>query len=166
MSASWFLRPFGAAIHDPALWRLDRHGASKAFAVGLFMAWVPVPFQMALAALFALVMRVHLPLSVLAVWFSNPVTTLPMYYAAYRIGLLILGMEPGTFHIELSFAWLAEELHGLWRPLLLGCLVMGTFTATLGYFALDALWHWTLVRKYHNMQAAARRRISRELLKR
>lgn len=166
LHAAWFLRPFGAALLDPALWRLDRHGACRAVAVGLFMAWVPVPFQMALAAAAALVMRVHLPAAVLAAWLSNPVTTVPMYYIAYRVGLSMLGMDAGTFHIELSLDWLGSELVRIWQPLLLGSLVMGILTSMLGYFMLDLLWHWMLVRKYHRMQAAARRRISRERLQR
>lgn len=166
LHARWFLRPFGAVIQDPALWRLDRHGACRAFATGLFMAWVPVPFQMALAALAALVMRVHLPLSVLAVWISNPFTMVPLFYVAYRVGLLVLGMEPVGFQIELSLAWLGGELLRIWQPFLLGCLLMGILTSALGYFILDLLWHWTLVRGYRRMQAAGRRRNSRELLKR
>lgn len=166
LASQWFLRPFGALIHDPALWRLDRHGAARAFAVGLFFAWVPVPFQMALAAGAALIMRVHLPVAVLAVWLSNPVTNLPFYYVAYRLGLLLLGMDPVGFHIELSFTWLADELHRIWQPLLLGSLLMGVITATLGYFLLDVLWHRALVKKYHRIQAAGRRRASRELLNR
>lgn len=162
----WFLRPFGAIIHDPALWRLDRHGAARALAVGLFCAWMPVPSQMALAALIALVVRVHLPIAVATVWVSNPVTSLPMFYIAYRVGLVLLGMDAGAFHIGPGFAWLVDEFFRIWEPLLLGCFVLGAVSATAGYFILDLLWHWTLVRKYHRMQAAARRRISRELLNR
>lgn len=162
LRAAWFLRPFGAAILDPALWRLDRHGACRAFSTGLFVAWMPVPFQMALAALAALVIRVHLPVALLSVWLSNPVTTLPMYYAAYRLGLVLLGMDAGSFHIELSMAWLGSELSRIWQPLLLGCLVLGTLTSVAGYFLLDVLWHWMLVRKYRRVQAAAQRRVERE----
>jgi len=166
LTQRWFLRPFGAVIHDPSLWRLDRHGAAMALAVGFFMAWMPLPFQMVLAALTALVIRVHLPLAVAAVWISNPVTTVPMFYIAYRMGLFLLGGETGGFSLELSMEWLAAEWLRVWRPFLLGSLVMGVFTATLGYFALDLLWHWALVRKFHRIQAAGRRRVSRELLKR
>lgn len=162
----WFLRPFGAMIHDPALWRLDRHGAARALAVGLFCAWLPVPSQMVVAAAVALVMRVHLPVAVATVWVSNPVTNIPMFYAAYRVGLWLLDMPPGVFAIELSWAWLVDELFRIWEPLLLGCFVLGTVSAAAGYFLLDLLWYWTLVRKYHQIRAAGRRRVSRELLNR
>jgi uncharacterized protein len=127
---------------------------------------MPVPSQMATAALMALWMRVHLPVAVATVWVSNPVTNIPIFYGAYRVGLLLLGMEPGAFHIELSFEWLASELYRIWQPLLLGCFVMGTLSAITGYFALDLLWRRALVRKYHRIQAAGRRRASRGLLER
>lgn len=139
----WFLRPFGALLHDPALWRLDRHGAARAFALGLFVAWLPIPFQMALVAVTALWLRVHLPVALVAVWVSNPVTTLPMLYVSYRFGLAVLGMAPGEAY---------------WQPFLLGCFLLGVLTAAAGYFLLDLLWHWTLVRKYHRIRAAGRRR--------
>lgn len=141
----WFLRPFGAVIHDPALWRLDRHGAARAVALGLFIAWLPIPVHMAVAATVALLIRVHLPLAVTTVWLSNPVTAVPMYYAALQLGRWFIGDE--------SF----------WLPLALGCLTLGSITAAVGYFVLDFLWHWSLVRKYHRIQDAGRRRASREL---
>ena len=157
----WFLRPFGAVLHDPALWRLDRHGAARAFAMGLFIGWLPIPMQMAVAALLALVVRVHLPLAVLSVWISNPITTVPMLYFAYRLGLVLLGEPAGMEPFEANLGWILHELARIWQPLLLGSIVAGTLTAALGYFLLDLLWYWTLVRKYRRMQAAALRRAGR-----
>ena len=154
----WFLRPFGAVLHDPALWRLDRHGAARALAMGLFIGWLPIPLQMTAAALLALIVRVHLPLAVLSVWISNPITTVPMLYFAYRLGLMLLGEPAGMVPFEPNFAWVLHELGRIWQPLLLGSVVAGALTAALGYFLLDLLWHWTLVRKYRRIQAAALRR--------
>jgi uncharacterized protein (DUF2062 family) len=44
------LQIFGDWLHEPNLWHLNRRSVAGAFAVGLFFAWMPVPFQMALAA--------------------------------------------------------------------------------------------------------------------
>ena len=162
LTQRWFLRPFGALIHDPALWRLDRHGAARAVAIGVFISWLPLPMHMAIAAALALLLRLHLPLSVIAVWLSNPVTTLPMLYFAYRLGLLLLGLDPGAAEFEFSAGWLWMEFARVWQPLLLGSVVAGALSAVLAYFALDGLWHWTLVRKYRRIQAAAARRAARE----
>ena len=37
------LRVFGRLLHDPNLWHLNRRSAAGAFAVGLFMMYMP-PF--------------------------------------------------------------------------------------------------------------------------
>ena len=56
------IKLFGSLLHDGNLWHLNRRSASGAFAVGLFTAFIPVPFQMLLAAAAAIIFRVNLPL--------------------------------------------------------------------------------------------------------
>ena len=73
------LRIFGKLLHNPSLWHMNRHSVAKAFAVGLFFAWVPVPFQMVLGAGGAILFHANLPLSVVLVWLTNPFTMPPMF---------------------------------------------------------------------------------------
>lgn len=42
------LRIFGSLLNKPNLWALNRRSAPGAFAIGLFVAWMPMPFQMVL----------------------------------------------------------------------------------------------------------------------
>lgn len=144
------LRFFGTLLHDPNLWHFNRRSASGAFGVGLFMAFVPVPFQMLLGAAGAIVFRVNLPLSVALVWLTNPLTMAPIFYFAYRIGAWILGTSPHSegLHFEMSYEWLANELGAIWEPFLLGCFVSGTVSALVGYLTIRGLWRLHLVRHY------------------
>ena len=80
-------------LHDRSLWNFNRRSISKAFAVGLFCAFVPVPFQMILAAPAAVIFSANLPLSVALVWITNPVTMPPIYYGCYKLGAWMLGVE-------------------------------------------------------------------------
>ena len=132
---------------DPSLWHLHRRSVANAFSIGLFMAWVPVPFQMLLAALAAIVIRVNLPISVGTVWVSNPLTIPPMFYLAYRLGAQLLGVDPGAFDFELSLDWVQSGLLQVWRPFLLGCLVLGLASSLVGGVFVRVAWRVYVVRR-------------------
>lgn len=141
-------RLFGKLLHEPNLLHINRRSVSGAFFVGLSMAFVPVPFQMVLAAGLAIYFRVNLPISVGLVWITNPFTMPPMYYFCYELGHMILGgtLEEVTF--ELSIEWLQTVLGEIWQPFLLGSFIAGTVTATIGMVAVRLLWRLQVVRRW------------------
>lgn len=147
------LQSLGDWIYEPNLWHLNRYSASMAFFVGLFVAFIPIPGQMPVAALVALLVRCNLPLAVGLVWLTNPVTMPPLFYMAYRVGALILDVPAGQMAFELSFDWLGSQLAYIWQPFLLGCLVCGLFFGSLGYFVISLLWRWRV-----SIQWTARKR--------
>ncbi len=136
----WFLRPFNALLHDPALWATHRKNVLKAFAVGLFASFLPIPGQTGLSAMVALWLRVNIPVVVLASWVANPLTIGPMYYACYRVGSWLLDRQPGGFPDALTFEWLWSEIGRVWQPLLLGCVVLGTLVTALSVLLLNQVW--------------------------
>jgi uncharacterized protein (DUF2062 family) len=142
------LRVFGTLLHDPNLWHLNRRSVAGAFAAGLFTAFIPVPFQMAIAGAAAIVLRVNLPISVALVWVTNPVTMPPLFYLAYKVGAALLGRPPQPFHFELSLAWLGNGLLANWEPFLLGCFVVGAASAATGYFLVRTLWRLSVMRNW------------------
>lgn len=149
------LRIFGKRLHDANLWHLNRRSASGAFAVGLFTAFMPLPFQMVIAAAAAIVFRVNLPLSIVLVWATNPITIPPLFYGAYRIGAWILGTPPIELELELSVDYMMNELGEVWEPLLFGCLLCGFVSATIGYSVIRGLWRWHIIK--HLKQRKTRR---------
>ena len=152
------LQSLGDWIYEPNLWHLNRYSASMAFFVGLFVAFIPIPGQMPVAALVALLVRCNLPLAVGLVWLTNPVTMPPLFYMAYRVGALILDVPAGQMAFELSFDWLGSQLAHIWQPFLLGCLVCGLFFGSLGYFVISLLWRWRVSIQWN---ARKRRRANR-----
>lgn len=143
-------------LHDPNLWLLNRRSAKGAFGIGLFFAFWPVPFQMVLAAAAAIPLRVNLPLSVATVWVSNPITMPPLFYLAYLIGSTVLGTEMSSFVFELSWAWVAQSISSFGPAFLLGCFICSVVSATVGYFALDWLWRWSVIKAWEERQRAKR----------
>ncbi len=136
-----YLRVFGKLLHSPNLWHMNRRSIAGAVANGLFMAFMPVPFQMILAAGSAIVFNVNLPLSVALVWITNPITMGPMFYGAFRVGNWLLDGKPGApFKIELSYDWMMTGLAHIWEPLLLGSVVCGAIAALTGYVIIRIYW--------------------------
>jgi len=142
------LQIFGSLLHDPNLFHINRRSVAGAFAVGLFFMWIPVPFQMLLATAIAIPARVNLIISVGLVWISNPVTMPPLFYFAYRLGGVVLGVEPNDFNFELSFEWLANGLLAIWQPFLLGCGIMAISSSIIGYSTIRLLWRWNIVKRW------------------
>ncbi|MBD2859069.1 DUF2062 domain-containing protein [Spongiibacter sp. KMU-158] len=146
------VRVFGSLLHDPNLWHLNRRSVTLAFFIGLFIAFVPIPTQMLLSALVAIMLRANLPLSVMLVWITNPVTMPAMFYFTYKIGALLLGLPHKTFVFELSWTWIHNELIELWQPFLLGCFVCGLFCGLLGASSIHVLWRVNVIRRWRKRQ--------------
>ena len=142
------LRFFGKLLHNPNLWHFNRRSISGAFAVGIFCAFIPVPFQMVIAAAGAIIFHVNLPVSVLMVWLSNPVTMPPMFYGCYVLGTWILQTPEQEFNFELSWQWLSESLSQIGEPFLVGCLVAGIVSSSLGYFGMRLFWRLIMIKKW------------------
>jgi len=141
-------RLFGKLLHDPNLLHINRRSVSGAFFVGISMAFVPIPFQMVLAAGFAIYIRVNLPISVGLVWITNPLTMPPMYYFCYELGQLILGGTLEDIVFETSFEWFQSVLLEIWQPFLLGSFIAGITCATIGMFSIQLLWRLQVVRRW------------------
>ncbi|MGL5948781.1 MAG: DUF2062 domain-containing protein [Aeromonas sp.] len=142
------LQLFGKYLLDANLWHFNRRSAAGAFAVGLFMAWIPVPFQMVFAAGLAILFRVNLPLSVALVWVSNPLTMPPLFYGAYLLGCQLLGQTAEVIDIQFNWAWLSSVFENVAPPLLLGSVVLAIASSVLSYFAIRALWRFSIWRQW------------------
>ena len=154
------LKILGPLVKDPNLLHLNRRSVSGAFAVGLFMAWVPVPFQMLLAAIAAVIVRVNLPISVALVWITNPLTMPPMFYFSYKVGTWILGESPKNINFELSMEWLNQSLGTIWQPFLLGCFITGVACSLASYFVIKYLWRAKVIQNWNERKEKRRARLS------
>lgn len=157
------LRFLGRLLHDPNLWHLNRRSVAGAFSVGLFVAFLPVPFQMVFAAAAAIPCRVNLPISVALVWLTNPVTMPPVFYAAYTIGTWLLGIPPTEFHFEMSWTWLTRELGTMFAPFILGCLILSASSAVAGNLLVRLLWRIQILKHLRTRRERRRKPRSSDL---
>lgn len=144
---------FKESLQQRELLRLTRRSVSKAVAIGIFVAFIPVPFQMLIAGGLALLFNANLIISLAGVWITNPITAPPIMYFCYKIGLWIL-MRPATvFHFELSSQWLFSEINRIYPPLLVGSLLVGTVLSIIAYCAVLLSWRISVSRQwYHRKQ--------------
>lgn len=140
LQKKWWLAPFGDLLHDPNLWVIRRRNVVPAFALGLFVAYLPFPGHMLAAALLALALRVNIPVAALSTLISNPFTIGPMFYLAFSVGQYLLRQSPLAFEFEMSFEWLFDRFLDIWQPLILGSVILGAILSLIGFIALDLLW--------------------------
>ena len=84
------LKLFAPQLADARLWHFNRHSLNKAVYIGVLSAFFPLPGQMLLALIGALIFRANVPMALGLTWITNPLTTLPVFYAGYYIGAKIL----------------------------------------------------------------------------
>lgn len=151
----WVLRRFGGWLADPALWALHRRAVAGAFGAGLAICFIPLPVHLPVAALAAVTWRLNIPMAIATTFIVNPVTAVPVFYAAYRVGAFLLAYDPQPFAFEPSWDWLAHGLGPKWRPFLLGCLVCGTVAGVAGRLALDVAWRVSVRKRYRTRRGTS-----------
>lgn len=133
-------------LHNASLWNFNRKSIARAFAIGLFCAFIPVPFQMLLAAPGAVIFSANLPLSIALVWITNPLTMPPIFYGCYKLGAWILGVGiEKDFVMSLEYVWQVFDV--IWQPFLLGCLIVSTASSIIGYFGVQLIYRYRVYKR-------------------
>lgn len=145
-----YLKIFGNLLHNANLWHLNRHSVAKAFAVGLFFAFIPVPFQMVLAAGIAIIVHANLPLSIALVWITNPLTIPFIFYACYLVGTWVLAVPEQDFTFQASWQWVLDSLSTIGPAFLVGCGVLALTFSILGYLVIQAMWRYQTIKAWKN----------------
>jgi uncharacterized protein (DUF2062 family) len=147
------LSVFGRTLHAPNLWHLNRHSVARACAVGAFWAVIPIPLQLVPAALFALMCRANVALTVFLVCLTNPLTIAPVYYGTYRLGRVLLGIAPSEVPLTLTMSSIGEHLTNIWQPLYAGSVVTGLLLSGTSYLAVCSMWRWNVGRRWRGRRA-------------
>ena len=142
---------FRGVLGDPALWHLNRRSLAGGVFIGVFAAFLPIPFQTLLAVVLAIWLRYNLPAAVILVWVSNPLTWLPILYFNYRLGAWVLG-KPGKVPEDAGTGWFVEQLLPLWT----GSLIAALLAAGLAWALPRGLWRLAVTRNW-NARLARRR---------
>lgn len=121
------------------LFSTNRRTVTKALLVGLFIALIPMPGQMAAVVFLAPLFRYNVVLSLVMVWLTNPVTMPFIYYAEYEIGVRMLMLD-GANGSELSLEWFTRNFEHIVLPLYAGAIVLASVVSVAAYFTVN--WFW------------------------
>ncbi|MBU0720542.1 DUF2062 domain-containing protein [bacterium] len=116
----------------------NRRMVSRAVLLGVFIAFIPMPFQMLAVLAFIPFFRFNVPIGLAMCWLSNPFTMPPMYYIEYLTGSFILRMEIEP--VEMTMEWFSKNIDNIFIPLYFGTLVYSVFGSLLAYWAVNHFW--------------------------
>ena len=153
----WCLRPFKERVLNRGCWTFNRHSVPRAFALGLFIAFIPpspLPVHLVTCVTLGMLFRLNLPVLFATVFISNPFTWLPQVAGSIWVGARLMGMDLTPFVHELHRGHLWAQVNQLWAPLLLGALVLGLAAAGSGYVLAQFAWRARVL--YHLRRKRAR----------
>lgn len=174
---SRILKLFAPHLADPRLWQFNRHSLNKAVYIGVLSAFFPLPGQMLLALIGALIFRANVPMALGLTWITNPVTTLPVFYAGYYIGAKILD-EP-MINLRVIGRMIAD--FSLWvlsngaNPFItyrgtvsiaafcLGLTILAIVTSIICGLAFKGIWRYKTVTSWQKRQRIATTKPSQSL---
>ena len=133
-------------LQDPQLWKWNKRTISRAFAIGLFCAFMPIPLHTLLAAVLAVVFSSNILLSIALVWVNNPITMVPIFYYTYKLGSFITGMEldPG---FVFTWEYMLDNLTSTTISLWVGGLFIAPIAGILGYIAILLIYKYRAVKR-------------------
>jgi uncharacterized protein len=149
------LRFLGSSVLADPLWHINRRSVATGVAIGMFCGLIPGPLQMLGAALACVVLRGNLPLALVATFYTNPLTIVPLYVLAFGIGRFITGSDAAfimppergdsgmTDWISSLFDWFTH----LGQPLLVGLPVLAASLAVLAWVLITLVWRWSIWRR-------------------
>lgn len=140
----WFAR---SARTRSQLWSFRVPHAVPAIYAGCILALIPIyGVQLPIAVALAFLLRANLPILFSLQFITNPLTVVPIYFACFQIGHVILttfGLHPTSINMQqmrllynslssgnwaYNFKYVAE----IWLLTALGGCIIGTFLAVVG----------------------------------
>lgn len=155
------IKLFAPFLADPRLWHMNRGSMVRAVFVGVMCAFFPLPGQMPLALLGAILVRANVPMSIALTWITNPLTGIPVFWVAYWLGATLLG-EPmidlrtiGVLMTDLTL-WLfgegnnpfvANQIFSL-KAFVLGIVICAILTSIVLSLALNVFWKYRIAKDW------------------
>ena len=146
LERGWLAR-YQPWLEQRALFRFQRQPLARGVAAGMFCGLIPGPLQIPGTLLVCAWLRGNIVAGGVATFYTNPLTTVPLYVLAFYLGALVMPgshalpewssvVPGGDFSAQALGAW----MQALGTPLLVGLPTLGLVMAVLGYATVQLLW--------------------------
>jgi uncharacterized protein len=149
-----WLRPFATRMMHSSLWRFTRRSVPRGVALGMVTGILVPMGQIPASAVLALPLRANIPAAAATTFFTNPLTTPPLWLFAYWVGSQFVG-ERGAKPQDPSLAqgWGEWLLNDAAPTLVTGLVTVTVVLAILGYFLSALGWRLWIARKWRKRSA-------------
>ena len=131
--AQGVLSRFQPWLEQRSLFRFQRQPLARGVAAGMFCGLIPGPLQLPGTLLACAWLRGNIVAGGVATFYTNPLTTVPLYLLAFQLGALVMPGEQtvpawssvapgGDFSVQALAAW----MQALGMPLLVGLPALGS----------------------------------------
>ncbi len=122
---------------------INRKNVANAMFVGLFFSMMPMPFQMVAVIFCMTLIKFNVPLALMLVWISNPLSMPFIMYGQYLLGNWVLDLE-AIETIRLTIEWFENNLVKVFYPLFVGALISGIALGIIGKISVNYLWRHSI----------------------
>lgn len=151
-----WLKPVADRVLHSSLWRLTRRSVPRGVALGMVTGILIPMGQIPASAVLALPLRANIPAAAATTFFTNPVTTPPLWVTAYYLGSWMLGQKAsgsGPAMPEVT-GWGDWLLHQAGPATLTGLVTITAILTVVGYFVTALGWRLWVARKWRKRQEA------------
>jgi len=132
------LKIFGETLYQKGLWDTSRKTIILSIFISLFIALQPIPFQMIIVSFLAIVFKFNLPISLLMVWITNPLTMPIIYYIEYNIGSFFL--KNNTINRDFSIEFINNNFFDIATQLYIGSFIFGIIVSLIISIIFNYYW--------------------------
>jgi uncharacterized protein (DUF2062 family) len=160
MEGHRLLRPVAHRVFLPELWRFTRRSVPRGVALGMVTGILFPVAQIPLSAILALPFRANVPTAVATTFITNPLTTPPLWVAAYWIGHWILRFDaeigqPIASELAANRGWLQWLWSEAGPSTIVGLFILTLSFAVVGYAASAFGWRWWVAHKWRSRHTRA-----------
>jgi len=161
---SRLLRPVAHRVLAPELWRFTRRSVPRGVALGMVTGILIPMGQIPASAVLALPLRANIPAAALTTLITNPLTTPPLWVAAYWLGRKILRFDatvpgaPIAHKVVANMGWLQWLFAEAGPALIVGLLAITLVATLLGYGLSVVGWRWWIGSKWRKRKGKLRAR--------